>query len=135
MLSIPTFPTVTFTPATATTGTITSNGSAVGITAASDELLRMGVIAYTAKMARRVNRPVELTIRNNRERIQIAVHPDGFTQTFDADRKVAEVPAGDNRPVWKGLCRQCRRMSLPSYNFCCYCRVESPLAILETVTS
>jgi hypothetical protein len=135
MLSIPTFPTVTFTPITATTGTITSNGAAIGITADSDELLRTGVIAYTAKVARRANRPVELTIRNPRERIQIAVHPDGFTQMFDADRRVAEVPAGDDRPVRKGLCRQCRRMSFPSYNFCCYCRVDSPLAILNAVHS
>jgi len=135
MPSIPTFPSVAFLMATDTNGTITSNGTATSIAANTAEQLRLGVIAYTAKVARRAGRPVELTIRGDTNRYQVAVHPDGYTQEIGKDRTVPDAPTSHDRQVARGLCRSCKRIALPSYNFCCYCRTENPLTRLQEISA
>ncbi|MFF2772825.1 hypothetical protein ACFVUP_37580 [Streptomyces bacillaris] len=130
-LTVPAFPVVRCQIDTATTGSIIMNNAPQPLVATSIQTLRVGVIAFTASIARQMNRPVELNILEpGRDPFRIAVHPDGFTQTISPDRTVPEIPAGDARPIAHAPCRNCGRMVTPTYTYCIHCRTRNPLSVL-----
>lgn len=137
-IAVPAFPTVTVTISTGrhqtpAAGTLRHNHAEQPIAAPDPERLRVGIIAYTAGIARTAGRPIQLTITEpGYTPFQLAVHPDGFTQTLTPERTIPETPDGAARPIRSAPCRRCSKPVTPLYTWCVHCGLYEPLTVLTT---
>ena len=108
------------------TGTITVNGTERTCRAPSLEELRIGVIARGAALARRLGRPVRLTVTDPADTWNLAVRAEGVVQLLDED---GGIPSGDDLVPHEGRCRICRRLQTVSADKCAQCGVNEPLRV------
>lgn len=105
------------------TGTLTVNGTERPCRAASLEELRTGVIARCASLARRLGRPVRLSVTDPAGTWTLAVRGEGVVQLLDDDGAIA--PA-DGLAPHEGRCRACRRLQPVSVDRCVQCGTDEP---------
>ena len=104
-------------------GTLSVNGTERPCAAASVDELRTGVIARTVTLARRLHRPVRLSVTDGDATWPLAVRPDGVVQLLDQDGTIA--PAHDLAPH-EGRCRACRHLQAVTTATCTQCGVDEP---------
>lgn len=105
------------------TGTITINGTERPCAAASVDELRTGVIARCVTLARRLHRPVRLTVDDGVESWVLAVRAEGVVQLVDDAGTIAS--ASDLVPH-EGRCRACRHLQLVTTSTCSRCGLDEP---------
>lgn len=105
------------------TGTITVNGTERPCSAGSVDELRTGMIARCATLARRLRRPVRLTVTDGAATWALAVRAEGIVQLVDDAGTIA--PADDLAPQ-EGRCRSCRRLQAVTEATCVQCGVDEP---------
>ena len=120
---VATWPRVSATVRPDGTGTLTVNGTERPCAAESVEELRTGMIARCAALARRLRRPVRLTVTDGPATWALAVRPGGIVQLVDDDGTIA--PADDLAPQ-EGRCRACRRLQAVTEATCVQCGVDEP---------
>ncbi len=120
---VATWPRVTATVHPEGHGTLTINGTERPCAAPSVDELRTGVIARTATLARRLHRPVRLTVTDGDATWPLAVRPDGVVQLLDQSGTIA--PAHDLVPH-EGRCRTCRHLQPVTTATCTQCGTDEP---------
>lgn len=104
-------------------GSITVNGTERPCAAESVDELRTGMIARCATLARRLRRPVRLTVTDGPDTWNLAVRPDGIVQLIDDAGTIA--PADDLAPH-EGRCRSCRHLQPVTAIECAQCGTPEP---------
>ncbi len=105
------------------TGTITVNGTGRPCAAESVDELRTGMIARCATLARRLRRPVRLTVTDGAATWALAVRAEGIVQLVDDAGTIA--PA-DGLAPHEGRCRACRRLQPVTAAACVQCGIDEP---------
>ncbi len=105
------------------TGTITINGTERPCAATSVDELRTGMIARCAALARRLRRPVRLTVTDGTSTWNLAVRAEGIVQLVD---DAATIPPADDLAAHEGRCRTCRRLQPVTAGTCVQCGVDEP---------
>ena len=105
------------------TGTITVNGTERPCAATSVDELRTGMIARCAALARRLRRPVRLTVNDGASTWALAVRADGVVQLID---DVGTIPPAAGLAPHEGRCRACRRLQPVTAAACSQCDVDEP---------
>lgn len=105
------------------TGTLTVNGTERPCTAPSVEELRTGLIARCAALARRLRRPVHLTVSDGAATWSLAVHAEGVVQLVD---DAGTIPPADGLAPHEGRCRVCRRLQPVTAAQCAQCGIDEP---------
>jgi ribosomal protein L40E len=123
---VPAFPRIDATIRENKTGELTINGTSHAVVAADLARLRAGVIAQCAATARKVKRPVRVTVVDVAGTYSIAIHPDAFVQVLDNTGHCADLPAGAARPISNSPCRRCGESVPVSAVTCPQCDVENP---------
>lgn len=126
MTFVPAFPRIDATIRENKTGELTINGTSHAVVADDLARLRAGIIAQCAATARKVHRPVRVTVVDVAGTYSIAIHPDAFVQVLDTTGHCADLPAGAARPVSNSPCRRCQESVPVSAVTCPQCDVENP---------
>lgn len=105
------------------TGTITVNGTERPCAAAGVDELRTGMIARCAALARRLRRPVRLTVTDGTSSWTLAVRAEGVVQLLD---DAGTIPPGDGLAAHEGRCRVCWRLQPVTAASCAQCGVDEP---------
>lgn len=105
------------------TGTITVNGTERPCSAESVDALRTGMIARCATLARRLRRPVRLTVTDGPDTWSLAVRADGIVQLLHDD---GTIEPADGLAPQEGRCRVCRRLQPVTAAACTQCGIDEP---------
>lgn len=105
------------------TGTITVNGTERPCSATSVDDLRTGMIARCVTLARRLGRPVRLTVTDAASTWHLAVRAEGVVQLIDA---AGTIPPATGLAPHEGRCRRCWRLQQVTETTCVRCGVDEP---------
>ncbi|WP_102510718.1 FHA domain-containing protein [Sanguibacter massiliensis] len=105
------------------TGTMTINGTERPCAAQSVDELRTGIIARCVTLARRLHRPVRLTVDDGTVSWVLAVRASGVVQLVDDAGAIAA--AADLVPH-EGRCRACRHLEPVTTPACSQCGLDEP---------
>lgn len=104
-------------------GTITVNGTERPCAATSVDELRTGMIARCAALARRLRRPVRLTVTDGTATWNLAVRAEGIVQLVD---DAGTIPPAAGLAPHEGRCRACRRLQPVTAAACAQCSIDEP---------